>query len=431
MLSRNRGAASAAITAFAALLLTACGGTAAPGPGANTSEGPITLWYSNNPEEVAWSQEMVKEWNAAHPDQPASGQEIPAGKTSEEVIFASVVAGSAPCLILNTSPSAVPMFQKAGGLVDLSVFPDSTAYIEARTGKAPAQQFASPDGHYYQFPWKANPVMIFFNKELFKKAGLDPENPKLSTYAEFLATSEQLVSSGAAKAAIYPAPSSEFFQPWLDFYPLYAADSRKQLVEDGKATFATDQGEAVSQFWKTMYDKGLAPKEKYNGDSFLDGVSAMSIVGPWAIPIYKDKVQWGSVPVPTPAGLPADQVYTFSDAKNIGLFTACENRQSAWEFIRFISTEKNDGKWLETTGQMPMRTDLVKTYPAYFAENPFYAGFAAQTARLIEVPYVQNSIEIWQTFRDMWTRAVVFGDGDLREQLDETADKIDKLVVRR
>ncbi|MEI6621896.1 MAG: extracellular solute-binding protein [Actinomycetes bacterium] len=424
-------AATGAFVAALALGLSACGGAAAPGPESNTSTGPITLWYSNNPEEVAWSEDMVKQWNSAHPDQIATGQQIPAGKTSEEVIFASVVAGSAPCLILNTAPSAVPMFQKAGGLVDLGTFPGSTQYIEARTGVAEASQFKSPGGQYFQFPWKANPVMIFYNKKLFKKAGLDPDHPKLSTYADFLDTSRKLVSSGAAKAAIYPAPSSEFFQPWFDFYPLYAADSRKQLVENGKATFATDQGQAVAQLWKTMYQEKLAPKEKYNGDSFLDGVAAMSIVGPWAIPIYADKVEWGSVPVPTPAGMPADQGYTFSDAKNIGLFSACKNRLSAWEFIKFVTTQENDGKWLQTTGQMPLRQNLPTTYPDYFVKHPAYTAFASQTARLIEVPFVNNSIEIWQTFRGMWTQAVIFGEGDLRQQIDDTAAKIDKLVVRR
>jgi multiple sugar transport system substrate-binding protein len=426
-----RAAAIAALTTIA-LGLASCGADGgAPTAEANTSTGPITIWYSNNPEEVEWSLEMVKEWNAAHPNEQVKGQEIPAGKTSEEVIFASVVAGSAPCLILNTAPVAVPMFQKAGGLVDLAVFPGSTDYIETRSGKVEASQFQSPNGHYYQFPWKANPVMIIYNKKIFKAAGLDPEKPKLNTYAEFLATSKKIVSSKAAMAAIYPSPSSEFFQPWFDFYPLYANETHKQLVENDKATFANDQGQAVAQFWKTMYEEGLSPKERYNGDSFLDGKSAMSIVGPWAIPVYGDKVDWGLTTVPSPAGLPPEKTYTFSDAKNIGMFTACRNRLSAWNFIKFISSKTNDGKWLDTTGQMPMRVDLIKTYPSFFAAKPDYKAFASQTARMIEVPNVQNSVEIWQTFRNMWTQAVVFGKGDLREQLDETALKIDKLAVRR
>ena len=207
------------------------------------------MWLSNNPEEIAWGKAMVKEWNAEHSDQKITAQEIPAGKTSEEVIGAAITAGNAPCLVFNTSPAAVPQFQKQGGLVALDDFEGGKSYVEERSGEQ-AEQYKSPDGKFYQIPWKQNPVMIFYNKDMFKKAGLDPENPPLKTYDEFLATSKKLVDSKAAPAAIHPSPSSEFFQSWFDFYPLYAAESGgKQTIEDGKATFNDPAGKDVWNFW--------------------------------------------------------------------------------------------------------------------------------------------------------------------------------------
>jgi multiple sugar transport system substrate-binding protein len=399
-----------------------------PAPAASMATGPITIWYSNNPEEVAWGKSMVKAWNAEHPDQEVTGQEIPAGKTSEEVIFASITAGTAPCLIYNTAPSAVPMFQRAGGLVALDTFPDGAAYIQERGGTQ-VEQYKSSDGMYYQFPWKLNPVMIFYNKDIFREAGIDPDNPPLATYDEFLATSQKIVDSGAAKAAIYPAPSSEFFQSWFDFYPLFAAAAKKQLVVDGKATFNSPEGVAVGQFWRTMYERGLAPQEKYNGDSFADGVAAMSIVGPWAIKVYGDKVDWGVAPVPTKDGMPAEEIMTFSDAKNVGLYTACENNGTAWDFLKYTTSLASDEEWLNTTGQMPLRKDLVTTYPDYLAENPAYTQFADQAGRVIEVPNVANSTEIWQVFRNMWTKAVVFGEGDLQPAFDQAAEEVNQLAA--
>ena len=103
---------------------------------------------------------MVQAWNAAHADQKVTAEEIPAGKSSEEVIGAAITAGNAPCLVFNTAPAAVPQFQKQGGLVALDDFDGGTAYIEDRTGPV-AEQYKSPDGKYYQMPWKSNPVMIF------------------------------------------------------------------------------------------------------------------------------------------------------------------------------------------------------------------------------------------------------------------------------
>src|SRR3954454_23413319 len=325
---------AATVSVLALGMTAACGGGSGSGDAASAT-GPIKIWMSNNPDEIAWAKQMVKGWNSAHPDEQVTAQEIPAGKTSEEVIGAAITAGNAPCLVFNTSPAAVPQFQKQGGLVPLDSFPGATKYIEARYGSA-ADQYKSPDGHFYQIPWKQNPVMIFYNKALFKKAGISTTNPPLKTYDEFLATSKKIVDSHAAQAAIWPAPSSEFFQSWFDFYPLYAAQSDgKQLVENGKATFDDATGNDVANFWSQMYAKGYAPKEAYNGDSFADGKAAMAVVGPWAIAGYGDKVNWGAAPVPTSGGMSAEATHTFSDAKNVAIYSACKAQGTAWDVLKF------------------------------------------------------------------------------------------------
>ncbi|MEO8555861.1 MAG: extracellular solute-binding protein [Actinomycetota bacterium] len=420
----------------AAVITLALGTTAACGDGGSTSgtssavtaHGPVKVWLSNNTEEVAWGKDMVKAWNAAHPTEVVTAQEIPAGKSSEEVISAAITAGNAPCLVFNTAPAAVPGFQKAGGLVALDSFPDGKAYVEARTG-ASADQYKSPDGKFYQIPWKSNPVMIFYNKDMMTKAGIDPNKPPLATYDEFLATSRKLVSSGAAQAAIWPAPTSEFFQSWFDFYPLYAAESGgKQLIEDGKATFDSDAGKKVANFWRTMYAEKLAPAEKYPADSFADKKAAMSVVGPWAIPVYKGKVNWGVAPVPTSTGMPADKVNTFSDAKNIGMYSACKNQGTAWDLLKFATSKEQDGALLTKTGQMPLRKDLTTVYPDYLTANPDYKTFADQAARTVEVPNVANSIAIWQAFRDSYSSSVIFGKTPVDESLTSAATKVTALA---
>jgi multiple sugar transport system substrate-binding protein len=416
------------LVALALGMTAAACGSDSGDSGATESTGPIKVWLSNNPEEVAWGKAMVKEWNADHPDEKVTAQEIPAGKTSEEVIAAAITAGNAPCLVFNTSPAAVPQFQKQGGLVALDDFEGGTDYVESRSGEV-AEQYKSEDGKFYQIPWKSNPVMIFYNKDLMKKAGVDPENPPLATYDEFLDTSRKIVDSGAAQAAIWPAPSSEFFQSWFDFYPLYAAETGgTQLVEDGQATFDSEQGKAVAELWATMYDEGLAQKEMYNGDSFADEKAAMAIVGPWAISVYGESVDWGAAPVPTSSGTSPEETYTFSDAKNIGLYSACENRGTAWEVLKFATSEEQDGQLLEMTGQMPLRADLAETYPEYFEKKPEYATFADQASRTVEVPNVPNSIEIWQTFRDEYSSAVIFGETSVDDALSSAAEKATELA---
>jgi multiple sugar transport system substrate-binding protein len=400
----------------------AAGSAAAAGP-----TGPIKIWYSNNKEEVTWGKAVVDAWNKDHPNEQVTGEEIPAGTSSEEVIGASITAGNTPCLIFNTAPAAVPQFQKAGGLVALDDFPDGAAYIKERTGDR-ADQYKFTDGKFYQMPWKTNPVMIFYNKDVFTKAGIATADPPLKTYAQFLETAKTLVAKGGVQAAIWPSPTSEFYQPWFDYYPLLIAATGKGLIENGEPQFTTPEGLAAAEFWKGLYDQKLVPKEAYKGDSFGDKKAAMAIVGPWAIAVYGDKVKWGAVPVPTKDGKDAKDTSTFSDEKSVGMYVSCQNRGTAWEFLKFATSKDNDGKLLEGTGQMPMRTDLATAYPDYFTAHPEYSQFADQAARTVEVPIVPNSIEVWQTFRTAYSESVIFGKKPIEQAFTEAAAKIKTLI---
>ena len=429
MTNRRRLHLAAALTLSLALAACGGGGGSSSTSEANTTRGPIKIWYSNNAEEVKWGESVVAAWNKDHANEQVTAEQIPAGKSSEEVIGASITAGNTPCLVFNTAPAAVPQFQKQGGLVALDSFGDGASYIQGRIGPR-ADQYKSPDGKFYQMPWKTNPVMIFYNKDVFAKAGLDTTNPPLKTYDEFLATAKTLVAKGGVKAAIWPAPSSEFFQPWFDFYPLFVAQTGKQLVENGEPQFAGPEGVAVGEFWKQLYDQGLAQRELYNGDAFGDKKAAMAIVGPWAIAVYGEKVKWGVVPIPTKDGKDPSQVQTFSDEKSSAMYSSCQNRATAWDFLKFATSEENDGSLLETTGQMPMRTDVTTAYPAYFKSHPEYTLFAEQAARTVEVPNVPNSVEIWQTFRTAYSQAVIFGKEDVQSAFNQAAEKVKTLAAR-
>ncbi|GAP55503.1 putative binding protein BRA0748/BS1330_II0741 [Arthrobacter sp. Hiyo6] len=378
---------------------------------------------------MKWGKDMVAAWNAAHPDQQVDAQEIPAGKSSEEVIGAAITAGNAPCLVFNTAPVAVPQFQKQGGLVALDSFPDGAQYIKDRTGDL-ADQYKSSDGKMYQLPWKSNPVVLFYNKDVFAKAGLDPEKPKMATQAEFLDTARTLVKSGAVANAVWPSPASDFYQSWFDFYPFYAANSGgTTLLKDGKATFDSEQGKQVATMFQTLYKENLASKEAYKGDSFAEGKAGMSLAGPWAVAAYKGKVNWGAVPVPGAQAQSAGS--TFSDAKNVAMYSACKNQGTAWEVMKFATSKEQDGKLLSATGQMPMRKDLTTAYADYFSKNPAYKQFADQAGRTVEVPNVSNSVQIWQTFRDAWGKSVIFGNQGIDDAFKGASEKVNQLAAQK
>jgi multiple sugar transport system substrate-binding protein len=429
---RKRRIAVSLLTAgLIAGTLAACGSSGGGSSDAMKAHGPITIWYSNNAQEVQWGKAMVSSWNSAHPKEQIKAQEVPAGKSTEEVIGAAITAGTTPCLVFNNLPAATGQWQKQGGLVNLSKFSDGAKYIEARSGDS-AAQYKSSDGNYYQMPWKQNPVMIFYNKAIFQKAGLDAENPDLSTYDKFLAAAQKIKSSGAAPFAIYPAPTSEFFQVNFDYLPLLAAQTGgKTFIEDGKAAITSKDALDVANFWKSVYADNLAGKEQFQGDAFADGKSAMAIVGPWAIAFYGDKVQWGSVPVPTKDGKSADETFTFPDAKNIGMYTSCKNQGTAWDVIKFATSKEQDGKLLDVTGQMPIRGDVATVFADYFSSHPAYKEFGLQSAHTTDDPTGSNTIAQMQALRDAYTKAVVNGSGSVEDAFKSAAQKIDKLQAQK
>ena len=101
-----------AVVATLGLAVVGCtrGGETQSADQATQATGPIKIWYSNNQDEVKWGKAVVAAWNQAHADQQVTAEEIPAGKSSEEVIGASITAGNTPCLVFNTAPAAVPQF---------------------------------------------------------------------------------------------------------------------------------------------------------------------------------------------------------------------------------------------------------------------------------------------------------------------------------
>ena len=64
-----------------------------------------------------------------------------------------------------------------------------------------ALELYGQDGEYYGVPWTWGAVGILYNKDLFPKAGLDPENPP-ATWTDFLAAVQTLKDAGITPIAI-------------------------------------------------------------------------------------------------------------------------------------------------------------------------------------------------------------------------------------
>ena len=355
------------------LSLAACGGDDDAGSGTDVTaaKGPITIWYSNNEQEVAWGKAMVESWNAAHADQLIEGQEIPAGKSSEEVIGAAITAGTAPCLVFNTAPSAVGQFQRQGGLVEPGELP-RRRQLHRRTLRPGGRPVQGTRRRLLPAALEVEPGDDLLQQGPVHEGRSGPgESRAVDLRGVPGRRPQDQVIQGGPVRDLPGADQPVLPDPVRLHAALRGADQGPDDRGGRKATFADPAGIDVATFWKTLYDEGLAGKEVYQGDSFVDKKAAMSVVGPWAISVY-DKVKWGVSPRADQGWNTAAETYTFSDAKNVGLYSACKNQGTAWEVLKFATSVEQDGLLLEKTGQMPLRKDLQTAYPDYFTKNKDY-----------------------------------------------------------
>ena len=165
----------------------------------------------------------------------------------------------------------------------------------------------SADGEYFQMPWKSNPVMIFYNKDLFAAGRPRPREPAAGHLRRVPRRRRARSStSGVAQYAIYPAPTSEFFQSWFDFYPLYAAETGGTQLRRGRQGHVRRRGRArrSPSFWRRCTTRGSPARRQYQGDSFADGRPRWRSSDRGPSPSTATTSNWGSVPVPTSDGTP-------------------------------------------------------------------------------------------------------------------------------
>ena len=218
-MKRSTIAALAVIGLTGGALGTGVAVNAAAPSGALESRGPITIWLSNNTVRAGMGHGHGRGVERRAPRRGDHGAGDP-GRAHERGGHRRRHHGrqrTVPHLQHGAGcGAAVPAPGRAGRHSTASPTAPTTS---PRASGDRAEQYRSPDGGLYQMPWKANPVMIIYNRAIFEEAGLDPDNPPLATYDEFLATAQTLVDEGGVQAAIWPSPAGEFFQPWFDFYP--------------------------------------------------------------------------------------------------------------------------------------------------------------------------------------------------------------------
>ncbi len=276
-------------------------------------------------------------------------------------------------------PAAVPQFQKQGGLVALDDFDGGTDYIEERTGDA-AEQYQSPDGKFYQIPWKSNPVMIFYNKD-FEEGRGRPGEPAAGDLRRVPRHQQEDRRQRCRRGRDLARADQRVLPVLVRLLPAVRRRDRRHAARRGRQGDLRRRRPARPSrtSGRRCTTRALARRR-----------STTATPSPTRRPRWRSSARGRSRSTarrstgapsrsrPRPAPRP-EETYTFSDAKNIGLYSACENQGTAWEVLKFATSEEQDGKLLEMTGQMPMRERPGRRPTRTTSRrNPDYETFADQ-----------------------------------------------------
>ena len=421
-----------ASAALATCALAACGGGE---PGA-AEGGPVRLvyWTSQNPQERVVADTLVARWNRTRPGVQVVVQPIPAGQSSEEVLLASIVAGTTPDLCSNVAPSALHDMVRAGGLVPLDGLPGWDSLVTSRVPPALAERFRSPDGRYYQLPWKTNPILMIVNPAMLRQAGV-ARIPR--TYSEYLAAAARVTrdTDGDGRADRWMGARDVrpiWWQRTFDVYPLYVAASGGRTLFDARGRLAIDEPAlaGVLGFFQTLYDRGYYPRSTLQGNAFAQGRVATDFTGPWTVGWLAENAPDLAVdfaPVPVPDGTPAGDgpPVTYGDYKNIALFATTRHPREAWAFAQYLVSPEADRLLIQATRQIPIRAGLLEDpeLADFFGAHPAMRRFAEQAAATRGVDAVPNLPETLDAVAQGYERAV-YGVETPAEAVASITDRI-------
>ena len=404
---------------------------------------PVTLtyWPAANPIEVRVAEQLVKQWNAENPDVQVRVQPLPAGRSTEEVLLAAIVAKSTPDVSSNVSSALLARLVRAKGVVRLDNRTATAARLAERASPAMLAPLRLPDGGIYAFPWKTNPEMLMYNVDLFKAAGLSPPR----THSELLTAFKRLTrdTDGDGRLdrwGMWAPVKTTWFERFYDFYPLYLASSGgKTLVDHGKIVFDNDAASAALGVLRQGFADGTLPRSNFalGRDPFADGTVAMKIIGPWFVremdELKVKGLRYEVTPIPVADGVDPRNRFAFADMRSIAIFSTTRHPDAAARFVAFLTSPEADRMLIEVASQLPYRRGLASdpSFTKSLARWPTLAKYAEYVERTRDIDIDPDIVEIFDLLSEAYEESAVYGTVPVRQALAKAASEARKVVNAR
>lgn len=404
-----------AIRKFAVLGALVLAGVSLFGLSAKADDVTITVWSLDR--DIQPAPNLVKDFNKLNNGIKVEYRQIQFDDVVSEAMRA-YSTGQAPDIIAVDNPEHA-LFSSRGAFLDL------TDMISKSTVVKPENYFPGPlksvmwDGKYYGIPKATNTIALYYNKDMFKAAGLDPNKPP-QTWAELVEDAKKLTDPSKNVYGItFSAKANEEgtfqFLPWA------------QMAGASYDSINTEGAVKALETWKQIIDEKLASPDtltRSQWDStgtFNSGNAAMAISGPWELDrmLKEAKFDWGValLPVPEEGAKRSSAMGDF----NWAIFANTQHPEEAFKVLEYFVSQ--DDRMFKDFGQLPARSDL--TIP----ETGQPLKDAALKVFLEQMKYAQPRgphpqwPKISKAIQDA-IQAALTGQMSAKDALDQAADKI-------
>jgi sn-glycerol 3-phosphate transport system substrate-binding protein len=294
-------------------------------------------------------------------------------------------AGNPPHIMQMFDAGSGDMMHARGAVIPVSdVFKRAGLQFNPADFIAPARgYYGMPNGDLLSMPFNVSTTVLFYNKDAFKKAGLDPEKPP-QTWPQLIDAAKKIRSTNAAACG--------YTTTWLAWVMLEQFSSRHNIAfgthGNGRASVQASLQVANNPLLikqvQTLVDMQKDKSFDYGGRSndaaakFISGECAMLTQSSGGLgAIARDaKFQFGTAQLPYwPDAKGAPYATTIGGASlwvfNAPNRTPAEYRGVA-EFLNYLKSDKVMTEWAKTTGFLPATNSAFKAMQdeGFFAKNP-------------------------------------------------------------
>ncbi|MHA1567075.1 MAG: ABC transporter substrate-binding protein, partial [Alphaproteobacteria bacterium] len=342
-----------------------------------TAQDPIeiTFWHAMSGSRAEVVQAIVDSFNEANPDVHLVAEFTGSYAETLTKALTAYSAGEAPHIVqvyevgtrtMLDSGAIVPVMEVSGGQLDQAQF------------VAPIVNYYAIDGELRCMPFNSSTAMLYYNKDMFEAAGLDPEQPP-TTFSELYEMGKQIVDSGVATHAISFGWPAWIMEQMFAMHDQFLADQNNG--RDGLATevyFNSDFGVQVLTEWQKWANDGVlfyGGRTYSANDPFIAGEFAMLAQSTSSLGGIQRKVDFnlGTAFLPTLDG------YERAGNNVVGggcLWTMAgqsdEEYEAVWRFFQHLSSTEQSITWHKGTGYFPATNEAVDALEAegWFEENP-------------------------------------------------------------